>query len=274
MAAILLRSLIGDLDPAACKLHCAVWNGHDHPIDVLARSWEDWVGWNRWRGPRDDFNRQFIFSLARDRENLSHWLFGGIFEVVGRRPMPGEGSFDIKLRDDMMGAFIKRLVVQFKPSGREVRLNMETHLDQIEVVSILEQPYAGEAFPGHDRINHTLGDLEVAVRQDWHDWRGALQHMKGVYVIHDQETGKPYVGSACGDTGIWARVCQYVDSLHGGNTALRELVGQKGPEYARTNLRFALLEFWSMRTADEHVLARESYWKEVLLSRKFGLNRN
>ena len=54
MAAILLRSLIGDLDPADCKLHCAVWNGHDHPIDVLARSWEDWVGWNRWRGPRDD----------------------------------------------------------------------------------------------------------------------------------------------------------------------------------------------------------------------------
>lgn len=110
---------------------------------------------------------------------------------------------------------------------------METHLDQIEVVSILEQPYAGETFPGHDQTNHTLWVLEVAVKQDWHAWRGALQHMKGVYVIHDQETGEPYVGSACGDTGIWARLCQYVDSLHGGNVALRELVGQKGPDYAR-----------------------------------------
>jgi hypothetical protein len=274
VTAIPLRTLIGDLDPATCKLHCAVWNGEDQPIDVLARSWNEWVEWSRWRGSRDDFNRDFIFALARDRNIASHWLFGGIFEVVARRGIPGPGSYDIVLRNDLMGAFIKRLIVQFKPPGRAVRLNMETHLDHIEVVSILEQPYAGEAFPGHDRINHMFGVLEVAVKQDWHDWRGALQNMKGVYVIHDVETGKPYVGSAYGDTGIWARLCQYVDSLHGGNVVLRELVGQKGPDYARANLRFALLEFWSMRATDEDVIARESYWKDILMSRKFGLNRN
>lgn len=274
MAAIPLRSLIGDLAPEACKLHCAKWNGEDHPIDALARSWDEWVGWNRWRGARDDFNRQFIFSLARDRSNPTHWLFGGVFEVVGRRPIPGEGSYDIHLRDDLMGAFIKRLVVSFIPPGRTVRLNMETYLDRMEVASVLELPYVGEPFPGHDQINHTLDILEVAVEQDWHDWRGALQHMKGVYVIHDEVTGKPYVGSAYGDTGIWARMREYVDSLHGGNVELRELVGEQGADYARKNLRFALLEFWSMRTADEHVLAREGYWKNVLLSRRFGLNRN
>jgi hypothetical protein len=78
-----------------------------------------------------------------------------------------------------MGAFVKRLVVQFKPPGRAVKLNMETHLDQMKVVSVLELPHEGEPFPGHDRINHTLGVLEVDVRQDWQDWRGALQHMKG-----------------------------------------------------------------------------------------------
>ena len=103
---------------------------------------------------------------------------------------------------------------------------------------------------------------------------GALQYMKGVYVIHDIETGKAYVGAAYGHTGIWARLCQYVDSPHGGNVALRELVGQKGADYARANLRSALLEFWSMRAADEDVIKRESYWKDVLLSRRFGLNRN
>ena len=274
MASIPLRSPIGDLDPTSCKLHCAVWNGEDHPIDVLTRSWDEWVEWSRWRGTRDDFNRRFIFTLARDRNTPSHWLFGGVFEVMARHNTPHTNSYDIDLREDLLGPFIKRLWVKFRPPGRAIRLNMETHLDQMDVVSILEQPYAGEPFPGHDRLNHTLGVLEVAIKQDWHDWRGALQHMKGVYVIHDQETGKPYVGSAYGDTGIWARLCQYVDSLHGGNRALRELVGKQGPDYARANLRFALLEFWSMRTADEHVLARESYWKDVLLSRKFGLNRN
>jgi len=38
---------------------------------------------------------------------------------------------------------------------------METHLDHIDVVSILEEPYIGEPFPGHDQINHTLGDASA-----------------------------------------------------------------------------------------------------------------
>jgi hypothetical protein len=273
-AAIPLRSLISDLDPTLCKLHCAVWNGEEYPIDVLACSWNDWVGWNSWRGPRDDFNRQFIFSLAQAHGDPSHWLFGGVFEVLARRPTPRAMSYDVELREDHMGAYVKRLMVAFRLPGRSVRLNLETHLAGIEVVSVLPQPYAGEPFPGHDQINHTLGELEVVVAQRRTDWQGALQHMKGVYVIHDQVTGKPYVGSAYGDTGIWARLGEYVASLHGGNLALRELVGEQGPQYARTNLRFALLEFWSMRTSDEQVLAREGYWKQVLLSREFGNNRN
>jgi hypothetical protein len=69
-----------------------VWNGEEYPIDVLARSWDAWVGWNSWRGPRDDFNRQFVFSLAQARENPSHWLFGGVFEVLARRPHPRDIS--------------------------------------------------------------------------------------------------------------------------------------------------------------------------------------
>ena len=213
--------------------------------------------------------------MARHRENPSRWLFGGVFEVLGRRNIPNSHAYDLKLREDLLGPYVKRLWLSYKPPGRAIRLNFETSLDQIDVISILEKPYAGEPFPGHGKINHPLAVIEVAVKQDWQDWRGALQHMKGVYVIHDIQTGKAYVGSAYGDDGIWSRWCQYVDRLHGGNVALKELVGQKGPQYARTNLRFALLESWpSIRASDELVLARESYWKDVLMSRQFGLNKN
>ena len=44
--------------------------------------------------------------------------------------------------------------------------------------------------------------------------------------------------------------------------------------YVRENLMFALLEIWSMRTSDDYVIERENYWKDVLLSREFGHNRN
>lgn len=269
-----LRTLISDLDPTACKLHCAVFDGVDHPIDVLARSWDEWVGWNRRRGARDDFNRQFIFSLARDRDDLSHWLFGGVFEVVERRAIPHAESYDVALREDLLGPFIRRLFVTFRPPGRAVRLNMETHLDRIEVGSIAADPYAGRPFPGADQIDHTLGELQVIVKQSRPDWRIPLGQMKGVYVIHDQVTAEPYVGAAYGDTGVWQRLCTYTETLHGGNVGLRDLVDEHGPAYARKNLRFALLEFWSMRMKDDHVIKRETYWKKVLLSRKFGINRN
>lgn len=48
----------------------------------------------------------------------------------------------------------------------------------------------------------------------------------------------------------------------------------KGEDYFRKTMRFALLEFWSMRTDDQHVIDRETYWKGVLLSRSLGHNRN
>ncbi|NPC98823.1 GIY-YIG nuclease family protein [Nocardioides sp. zg-DK7169] len=155
-----------------------------------------------------------------------------------------------------------------------IRRRMESVLPAMTVSSILEEPFAGDPFPGHDRINHSLADLQAVVAQARVDWRIALESMKGVYVIHDKETGQRYVGSAYGDTGVWQRWATYAATLHGGNVGLKELAEQKGEEYYRTNMRFALLEYWSMRTDDAHVLERESYWKEVLQARSLGHNKN
>jgi hypothetical protein len=271
-----LKGFLGELDPAECKLHCAVWNRHEQPIDVLARSWNAWVGWNSWRPTHNAFNRRFIFSLAQMvYDHPTHWLFGGVFEVLGRRPEPRTVSYDVEWREDFLGAHVKRLVVGFEMPGRNNRLEMKRWLNKMEVLAILPEPYAGEPFPGLDQINHTLSQLEVVFEQQRADWRYALEPMKGVYVVHDKSTGKPYIGSAYGDTGIWQRWGSYVDSLHGGNVLLRELVGRKGEAYARENLVFALLEYWPTREPDALVRKREEYWKQVLLSRgKFGLNKN
>ena len=275
MEPIPLAALLGStVDPTQCKLHCAVFNGEEHPIEVLSNDPERWIGWNRWRGPKDDFNRQFIFSVAQDRHDPTLWLFGGIFEVIARSGTPGEGSYTIRLRDDMMGGFIRRLYIRLALTGRQRRRTMESCIDAMTVASILAEPHIGDPFPGHDRINHSLADIQLVVSQNRPDWRIALEHMKGVYVIHDRVTGEPYVGSAYGDTGIWQRWSRYAETIHGDNVGLRVLVDDKGADYARHNLIFALLEFWSMRTEDQHVIDRETYWKQVLLSRSLGHNRN
>lgn len=266
--------LPADLDPAHCKVHFAVYNGEAYPIDVLGNDPVEWQRWNSWRNANDDFNRQFIFSLAQDRHDPTLWLFGGIWEVVARRPEPRTHSYDVQPRTDLMGPFVRRLYVRMALTGRNRRRSMEACLDLMTVSSVLEEPFTGDPFPGHDRIDHSLDEIQSVVKQARPDWRIALENMKGVYVIHDQETGEPYVGSAYGDTGIWQRWSYYAATLHGDNVGLREHLAEKGEQYFRHNMRFALLEFWSMRTDDQHVLARETYWKKVLLSRSLGHNKN
>lgn len=275
MEAIPLTALLPEgLDPKQYKVHFAVWNQIKHPIDVLASNQDEWHGWNSWRSVKDDFNREFIFSVAQDKHDATLWLFGGIWEVLERRPTQQAHSYTVALREDLMGPFIRRLWVRHKRSGRNIRRTMESVLPAMTVSSILEEPFAGDPFPGHDRINHSLADLQAVVSQARADWRIALESMKGVYVIHDKETGQRYVGSAHADTGIWQRWATYAATLHGGNVGLKALLEEKGDEYYRTNMRFALLEYWSMRTDDDHVLERESYWKDVLHARSLGHNKN
>lgn len=270
-----MRSLLPEgFDPAQHKVHFAVWNQIKHPIDVLATNHEEWQGWNSWRSVNNDFNREFIFSVAQDKHDATRWLFGGVWEVLERRPERQAHSYTVALREDLMGPFIRRLWLRHKRSGRNIRQRMESVLPTMTVSSILEEPFAGDPFPGHDRINHSLADLQAVVSQARPDWRIALESMKGVYVIHDRETGQRYVGSAYGDTGLWQRWSTYATTLHGGNVGLETLLDEKGAEYYVSNMRFALLEYWSMRTNDDHVLDRESYWKDVLHARSLGHNKN
>lgn len=88
------------------------------------------------------------------------------------------------------------------------------------------------------------------------------------------KNGKHYVGSAYGGAGIWSRLCCYVGNGHGGNDGLVELLQSNTIEYAVANFRFALLEVLNFNTPDDVIIGRESHWKNVLLSRQFGYNRN
>ena len=100
--------------------------------------------------------------------------------------------------------------------------------------------------------------------------------MKGIYVIVDRSNGKKYVGSAYGEGGIWSRWSTYVYSDgHGYNDELVDVISENGVQYARDNFQFALIETLSMKCDQDTVIHRESFWKEVLLTRsEFGYNKN
>lgn len=151
---------------------------------------------------------------------------------------------------------------------------MENYFADLKVSQILEHRYEGEAFCGADAIVHGFSQLEPIFMQNKSDWKSALENVKGVYLVTDTSNGKMYVGSAYGDTGIWSRWSCYINSGHGWNEGLKEVINKHGLDYARKNFQFALLEIFTMKTDDRFIIDREQHWKNALLTRTFGYNRN
>lgn len=270
MTDIRLPDVFPIADPQRYKLHVARHNGHEHPLDVFVRSMQEWQRWQEYRPQQNSFNRPLIFSIIAFYHETDQWLFGGIWRVLERLP----DRYVVELTEQGAG-FVGRLKLHTTYRQRGTRINLENQIDRFTVSEILPEPYAGRKFPGHDWLEVGFAELEALVRADRPDWRGALEHTKGVYLITDTRTGRLYVGSAYGDQGVWSRWGAYVDTGHGGNVELRALLDGLGLDYCRANFRFALLESHAARTADDAVLARESHWKEILRTRsELGLNRN
>jgi hypothetical protein len=251
------------------KVHFARWNGNFQPLDVFVSDRERWQHWQEHYPGRNHFNRPYIFSLMQFYHETDTWLFGGVYHVLGFE----NGRYNVNLEKD--GApLIGRLKLHAPYKQRATRVNLEKHYDTFEVSEILREPYTGRQFPGYEAIDISFEELEALVKNDRMDWKAALENTKGIYLITDQKTGKRYVGSAYGESGIWSRWSSYVASGHGGNKELRELVRDPSLDYCRANFRFALLEHRPERTPDEAIIQRESFWKSILLTREYGLNRN
>jgi hypothetical protein len=256
--------------PTDYKVHFARWNRANQPLEVFVRDRVEWQGWQEYRPSRDEFNRPFIFSLAQFYHEVDAWLFGGVFRILARH----DDRYEVQLLKAGSG-FIGRLKLHSPYRARPTRVNFENHYNSLQVQEVLREPYSGRQFPGYEDIDLSFEELEALTNHDRPDWKAALENIKGIYLINDTSTGRRYIGSAYGDHGIWSRWCAYVASGHGDNVELRALVSSPTLDYCRANFRFALLEHRSSRTPDETVLARESFWKRILLTRgERGLNRN
>jgi len=257
--------------PENYKCHFARWNGTQQPLEVWARDKDEWKGWQEFRPRRDVFNRPYVFSLIRVYHEVDTWLFGGVFGIVKRH----EDRYEVELTD-IGSCFLGRLKLRSPYRNRSTRVNFENHYPELEVQEILREPYSGRVFPGYEAIDLSFEELEALVRNDRPDWKGALESVKGIYLVTDKTTGKRYVGSAYGHQGIWSRWCNYIATGHGGNVELRALAeADTSIDYCRRSFQFSLLECRQFSTPDEVLLGRENFWKQILLTRGGrGLNRN
>lgn len=271
-APIALTDLMPVAQPAAFKLHLACGNDDGvHPLDEYVADRERWLDWNSWRGSRNDWTREFIFSFIEYYPVANAHLFGGVFRVL-QRLQDRYVIEEVDIYSKWEGRVVCRFVRYQGMRGRAFLL--ENHLKGFEVLQVLPERYDGERFCGYENVNHNFSSLRNILLREKPDWKAALMAVKGVYLIVDAANGKKYVGSAYGGAGIWSRLSCYLQTGHGWNDQLICTIADKGLDYAVANFRFSILEVFTFTTADELILQRESHWKRVLLSREFGYNYN
>lgn len=171
--------------------------------------------------------------------------------------------------------YFGRLVVHYEDKTHNILVRSPEIIDTIYVKTILEHPYneLGEDFPGYENVDLSWNDLRRVLR--FKNWQTALENQKAVYLITDTATNKRYVGSAYGDNMLLGRWRNYAENGHGGNKELKALVEENGLEYVKNNFRYSILDIYKSTTDDEAIIARESWWKNILLTRgDYGYNAN
>ena len=147
--------------------------------------------------------------------------------------------------------FSDRNVLEIRPEGRTLppfRDYLKVHLSFQELKDLARTPDAHR------------------------DWVAGLTAVGGVYLIVSTLTGEQYVGSATGEHGIWQRWLNYADTGHCGNARLLNLC-KTDPRHP-DKFMFSILEVFSRTTAKSAAVAQETFFKNKLGSRAFGLNDN
>lgn len=270
----LLQILLPDLTPKNSKLHFAITNGKENPLDVYYQG--DFQEWQRQQLKRN-FDRKYVVSfIAMPTPNL--WLFAGVH--LSDIPTQREDCIyyplvEIQETKELDG----RLIISFDKKNvdnkfvRQSYLLTENWVEKLNVAEVLAQALDFAKFPSFKSVHISFSQLKTIVKKSLSDWQSALSSVAGVYLIADKSSGKLYVGSATGKGGIWQRWAEYATNLHGNNRQLIELKRQFG-DVPFENFYFSILEIADTHSSENEILVRESHWKNVLLTRQFGYNDN
>ena len=230
-----------------------------------------------------NFGRKYVLSLIYYDKDI--WMFGGVYKVLPNKTIAIENTtgwkgwkYETELTEkghEYIGKAFFRFKKEFRASYPVLELTPKQGecIAKMPLSHILNKKVALTDFLGFDQVNVDFKTLKHIISDNIPSWKSALSKVKGVYLIVDTLSGKQYVGSAYGDECIWQRWCSYIEKGHGGNIQFRQLLKIHGDNY-KYNFKYSILEVCNINLGNEYIISRENYWKEVLLTRKFGLNKN
>lgn len=268
----LLQLSSEDLNRAKIKFN--QYNGEIAPMEVYLRNPDEVNnGWLFWRAKRRYFNVGEI-AICLFQLSWNTWLLSTIKEVTHELGINNGINYEGAELENYQPYF-GRVVVKYRKSHQTQVVFANNIINELEVEQILPSVFDGIDFPGYDKVRLSYSQLSTIIHRHKRDWIAALENQKAVYLITDTGSGKQYVGSAYGENGmLLQRWTNYVNDGHGGNKLLKEVVAESGIEYIAQYFQYAILENYNARVEKHIILERESWWKETLGSRAFGLNAN
>lgn len=274
-----LNHLLGftQQEKSRIKIRLNTNDGNQNPLDVFKKNPQKLLDWNYWNNKPYKVGQISIGLVDMGNDK---WLFFTVGEIKGLLSAPinsANGKDGVQVVYQTMSEYndlYGRVIVRYHNKSQQLFRNASL-LDQLEVCEILPTVFTGFDFPGYDNVSLSYAELETIVNGQYDSYRNALAKQKAIYLQTDKATGKLYVGSATAQKGmLLARWSEYIKNGHGGNRDLIELVNQKGFAYIKKNFQYTIIENFNSKVDDHYVLERESYWKEVLQTRKYGYNAN
>lgn len=262
--------------------------GLDSTAVRLVRNQDSRLGRGRlyeaWRNDRQAFDA-YLSVQSKDRFPVGGLLaefvvtealktvFVGLYRVdgVGRCPsgstdallkhdVSGKFSYDLTILDEL-ASFRDMMVIDWGAGTRSwVQLAANRPKPVIEIAEQYEP-----RFPGFREFVRLVSDIPTLPS----GWQQVLRSVKGVYLLVDLDSGHQYVGSAKGADSLFGRWMEYATDGHGGNLGLR-----KAASGGQRRYQVSVLEVVDENTPDATIEQIESFWKNKLLSRSFGLNVN
>ena len=273
---LLLNDLlnINEDDLKRTKVKFNQYNGETEPMAVYLSD-PDRINntWLFWRNKRRYF-RIGELAICLFQLTWNTWLLSTIKEVtdeLGQTCGVNYSGTEVERYKPYFG----RVIVKYRKTHQTQVVFANNIINELEVEQILPNVFDGKTFPGYDKVRLSYGELSTIINRHKQDWVSALENQKAVYIITDQYSGKQYIGSAYGDNGmLFHRWANYVSDGHGGNKLLKQVVDGQGFDYIKKNFQYAILENYNARVDKHVILERESWWKNTLGSRSFGLNAN
>lgn len=245
-------------------------NGEFEPIKLFKENKEKLFIWQFWNYNNKKSYKEWNIAIWLARIEWDKWLLFDISKITKDLNKYNDVWYEYKTLWQFEKYF-GRVIIHYHNIWQNL-IRLGSLISELEINEILPEEFNDDNFPWYENINLSWEDMSRVVRKK--DWKTALENQKWVYLITDITTGKFYVGSAYWENMILGRWESYIRNGHWSNVELKKLVEDKWFDYIKTNFRYSILDIYKARTDDKIIINRESRWKEVLLSRKFGYNSN